>query len=83
MSGDRFPIGIFWPPPPLQTTVERYQEIVEAGFTFSHSNNYLYADRQIASYALGIADQVGLQVLVDDPDVRWLRRKVRHQRQRS
>ncbi len=72
MSGDRFPIGIFWPPPPLQTTVERYQEIVDAGFTFSHSNNYLYADRQIASYALGIADQVGLQVLVDDPDVRWL-----------
>ncbi|HEX3812146.1 MAG TPA: hypothetical protein VHX59_04815 [Mycobacteriales bacterium] len=72
MSGDTFPIGLFWPPPPFQTTVKRYREIIDAGFTFSHSNNYLYADTQIQSYALGMADQVGLQVLVDDPDIRWL-----------
>ena len=72
MSGERFPIGLFWPPPPFQTTLKRYQEIVEAGFTFSHSNNYLYADTQIQNYVLGMADQVGLQVLVDDPDIRWL-----------
>ncbi len=72
MTGDRFPIGIFWPPPPFETTLARYQEIVDAGFTFSHSNDYLYADTQIQQYALGMADQVGLQVLVDDPDIRWL-----------
>jgi len=72
MSGDTFPIGIFWPPPPFQTTLKRYQEIVDAGFTFSHSNNYLYADHYIQDYVLGFADQVGLQVLVDDPDIRWL-----------
>lgn len=72
MAGSRFPIGLFWPPPPLQTTLARYQEIADAGFTFSHSNNYLYADSFIQRYVLGMADQVGLQVLVDDPDVRWL-----------
>lgn len=72
LGGTRFPIGLFWPPPPFQTTVQRYQEIVDAGFTFSHSNNYLYADWQIQQYVLSIADQVGLQVLVDDPDIRWL-----------
>jgi hypothetical protein len=72
LGGPRFPIGLFWPPPPLQTTLSRYQEIVDAGFTFSHSNDYLYADFQIQEYVLSIADQVGLQVLVDDPDIRWL-----------
>jgi hypothetical protein len=72
LSGDRFPIGLFWPPPPFQTTLRRYEEIVEAGFTFSHSNNYLWGDSHIQRYVLSIADQVGLDVLVDDPTIRWL-----------
>jgi hypothetical protein len=72
LTGDTFPIGIFWPPPPLQTTVARYKQIVNAGFTFMNANNYLYADTEIASYALAIAEQVGLQVLVNDPDIQWL-----------
>lgn len=72
LSGEQFPIGIFWPPPPLATTVNRYQQIVDAGFTFMQTNNYLYADTQIISYALSIADQVGLQVMVIDPDITWL-----------
>lgn len=72
MSGDRFPIGLFWPPPPFQTTLARYQEIADAGFTFTHSNNYLWADSYIQNYVLGFADQVGLQILVQDSNLNWL-----------
>lgn len=72
LAGDHFPIGLFWPPPPLQTTVERYQEIAEAGFTFVHGGNYTYADTQINHHLLAVAEQAGLHVLVDDPDIRWL-----------
>ncbi|ACQ79608.1 hypothetical protein Bcav_1349 [Beutenbergia cavernae DSM 12333] len=72
LADETFPIGVFWPPPPLQTTLERWQEMADAGFTYVHSNNYLYADHYIQRHALGIADQVGLKVLVDDGDVRWL-----------
>lgn len=72
MNSGNFPIGIFWPPPPLQTTVERYQEIADAGFNFVHGGNYTFADVQICRYMLQVAEQVGLHVLVDDPDIRWL-----------
>jgi hypothetical protein len=77
LEGGTFPIGAFWPPPPYQTTVERWQEMADAGFTYVHSNNYLYADGQIQQHALRIADEVGLQVLVDDDDLRWLTRNFR------
>src|SRR5690606_21703588 len=77
LEGGEFPIGIFWPPPPYQTTVDRYRQIVDAGFTYVHSNNYLFADWQIQQHALRIADQVGLKVLVDDDDLRWLTRNFR------
>ncbi len=76
LDGSEFPIGVFWPPPPLETTVERYQQMVDAGFTYMHTGNYGWADVQIAQYQLRIADQVGLKVLVDDPDIRWLTRSV-------
>jgi hypothetical protein len=72
IGGTEYPIGLFWPPPPFQTTLQRYQEIADAGFTFIHSNNYLWADTSIQSYALGMADQAGLQVLVDDATIRWM-----------
>lgn len=72
LAGDHFPIGLFWPPPPLETTVQRYEEIAEAGFTFVHGGNYTYADTQINHHLLAVAEQVGLHVLVDDPDIRWL-----------
>src|SRR5690242_1399399 len=39
LAGDRFPIGLFWPPPPFQTTLQRYREIRDAGFTFVISGN--------------------------------------------
>lgn len=77
LAAGAFPIGVFWPPPPYQTTVERWQEMADAGFTYVHSNNYLFADQQIQQYALGIADEVGLKVLVDDDDLRWLTRSFR------
>ncbi|WP_156223229.1 hypothetical protein [Pseudactinotalea suaedae] len=77
LRGDEFPIGVFWPPPPLQTTVARWQEMKDAGFTYVHTNNYLYADHHIQRHALGIADEVGLKVLVDDGDLRWLTHQFR------
>ncbi|MVA74597.1 hypothetical protein GC722_00885 [Auraticoccus sp. F435] len=76
LDGSRFPIGVFWPPPPLESTVERYQQMVDAGFTYMHTGNYGWADVQIATHQLRTAQQVGLQVLVDDPDIRWLTRSV-------
>ncbi|MGW0228575.1 family 16 glycoside hydrolase [Actinopolymorpha singaporensis] len=77
VGGREFPIGLWWPPPPLQTTLARYQEIKDAGFTYTHSNNYLWADAYIQKYALGIADQVGLTLVVDDATVRWMRNDFR------
>ena len=62
-GGPDFPIGLFWPPHPFQTTLARYQEITDAGFTFLITGNYQFDERS-AAYALGIADQVGLKVLV-------------------
>ncbi|WP_114561430.1 hypothetical protein, partial [Desertihabitans aurantiacus] len=76
LDGSRFPIGVFWPPPPLETTVERYQQMADAGFTYLHTGNYGWADVQIATWSLRTAEQVGLKVLVDDPDIRWLTRSV-------
>lgn len=73
IGGEEFPIGLWWPPPPFQTTLERYQEIKDAGFTFTHSNNYLWADHHIQRRALDLAHQVGLELVIDDPTLRWLR----------
>ena len=73
VGGEEFPIGLWWPPPPFQTTLERYQEIKDAGFTFTHSNNYLWADHHIQRRALEMAHQVGLQLVIDDSTIRWLR----------
>lgn len=77
LDGSAFPIGVFWPPPPLQTTLERWQEMADAGFNLVHSNNYLFADWQIQVHALAIAEQVGIKVLVDDDDLRWITRNFR------
>lgn len=69
VGGPDFPIGLFWPPPPFETTQARYQEIADAGFTFVITGNYVF-DEYIGRHALGFADQVGLKVLIaDDPRV--------------
>ncbi|MFC6150641.1 MULTISPECIES: hypothetical protein [Mumia] len=72
MNNGKFPIGLFWPPPPTETTVERYREIAEAGFGYVHGGNYSNSDVQISTHMLRVADEAGVQVLVEDPDVKWL-----------
>ena len=73
-GGPDFPIGLFWPPPPDQTTQARYQEIRDAGFTFVITGNYL-DDGNIINWAMHQADQVGLKVLIsDDTQLRNLTR---------
>lgn len=74
IGGAEFPIGIFWPPPPDQTTIERYQQIKDAGFTFVITGNYL-DDGNIIGWAQTQADSVGLKVLIsDDTQIRNLTR---------
>ncbi|HEY6739617.1 MAG TPA: hypothetical protein VI076_12290 [Actinopolymorphaceae bacterium] len=69
LGGEEFPIGLFWPPPPFETTPERYAEIRQAGFTFVITGNYL-ADSHILRRVCEVAEQIGLKVLVaSDPDV--------------
>ncbi|MBW9213254.1 hypothetical protein KV102_00240 [Mumia sp. zg.B53] len=72
MNDGRFPIGLFWPPPPTETTVERYREIAEAGFTYVHGGNYSNSDVQITTHMLRVADEAGVYVLVEDPEIKWL-----------
>ncbi|SEG27099.1 hypothetical protein SAMN05216223_104129 [Actinacidiphila yanglinensis] len=62
-GGPDFPIGLFWPPHPYETTLDRYQEIADAGFTFLITGNYQF-DTQSGGYALQMADQTGLKVLI-------------------
>ncbi|MDD9350621.1 MAG: hypothetical protein PV363_17680, partial [Mumia sp.] len=69
MNDGRFPIGLFWPPPPTETTVERYREIAEAGFTYVHGGNYSNSDVQITTHMLRVADEAGVYVLVEDPEI--------------
>ncbi|HVX46656.1 MAG TPA: hypothetical protein VHC49_22375 [Mycobacteriales bacterium] len=69
IGGPEFPIGLFWPPPPLQTTLDRYQEIAAADFDFIITGNYLF-DQYIDKYALGLAQQAGLQVLIASAEPR-------------
>ncbi|NUS16841.1 MAG: hypothetical protein HOY69_36510 [Streptomyces sp.] len=63
VGGTDFPIGVFWPPPPTQVTIERYQEVADAGFTFLHNGNYLW-DATGIRYGLDLARQTGLKMLV-------------------
>ncbi|MFB6720989.1 hypothetical protein ACFCV3_12545 [Kribbella sp. NPDC056345] len=75
VGGAEYPIGVFWPPPPYQTTVERYGEIRTAGFNFVITGNYV-DDQAIIRHTLAIAEQVGLKVLVSsDPDVQNMARR--------
>lgn len=44
LAGREYPIGIWWPPPPAETTVERYQQIAQAGFNFVIGGNSVSND---------------------------------------
>jgi hypothetical protein len=63
ISGTEFPVGLFWPPPPYYMSAQAYQDIADAGFNFVISGNYLF-DAPSVQYALGLAEQAGLKMLV-------------------
>ncbi len=65
-GGSDFPIGVFWPPPPYETTVPRFQQIKDAGFNFLISGNYADDGYILARGDLAWAQQVGLKVLISD-----------------
>jgi hypothetical protein len=65
IGGTEFPIGLWWPPPPYESTPQRYAEITKAGFTFLVSGNYA-SDGAILGYQLARAREAGLQMLVSD-----------------
>lgn len=63
-SGE-FPIGLWWPPPPSETTVERYREIRNANFNFVIGGNGVSSSPTTAS-ALDAARANGLKFVVFD-----------------
>lgn len=71
LSGDRYPIGMWWPPHPFETNDERYQQMAEAGFTFAIGGNYLNDD-VVSRWALGTAERAGLDFIPVDADMTCL-----------
>ncbi|GAA5003845.1 hypothetical protein [Actinopolymorpha pittospori] len=68
LSGDRYPIGMWWPPHPFATNDARYREIAEAGFTFVLGGNYLN-DVPISQWALAAAERAGLDFIPVDSEL--------------
>ncbi|HET6659764.1 MAG TPA: hypothetical protein VFH16_07605 [Rubrobacter sp.] len=69
MNDGRYPIGLLWPPPPDQTTVERYQEIAAAGFNFVIGGNGVTSDSTNPG-ALDAAAACNLRFLLTDGKLR-------------
>jgi hypothetical protein len=73
LSGDTYPIGLWWPPPPTETTIERYKEIAAAGFNFVIGGNGVTNDSYNPA-ALKAAGANDLRfVLADDTLTRIIR----------
>ncbi|MDQ3508217.1 MAG: hypothetical protein M3494_09410 [Actinomycetota bacterium] len=68
MLGGEFPIGAWWPPPPNQTTVERYREIKDAGFNFVIGGNGVANDVNNAK-ALEAAAGNDVRLVLTDYDL--------------
>ncbi len=64
-GGPDFPIGLFWPPHPYESTAKRFTEIADAGFDFVISGNYA-GDGNIFMHQLDLARTAGLQMLISD-----------------
>jgi hypothetical protein len=65
LTGERYPIGFWGPPPPAKTSVYRYREIAEAGFNFVVGSNGVttdFANRQ----ALEAAAENNLRYILQD-----------------
>jgi len=69
LSDGQYPIGLFWPPPPDQTTVERYQEIAAADFNFVIGGNGVTNDSTNPA-ALDAAAACNLRFLLVDGRLR-------------
>lgn len=69
LADGRFPIGLWSPPPPAQTTLERYQEIAAAGFNFVIGGNGVTNDN-INPAALDAAAANNLRFLLTDGKLR-------------
>ncbi|MGW3493803.1 hypothetical protein [Streptomyces sp. NPDC001020] len=71
LNGNRYPIGMWWPPHPFESTDARYAEIAEAGFTFAVGGNYLNDDI-ISRRVLSLAAAHGIDFIPVDPDITTL-----------
>lgn len=69
LGNGQYPIGLFCPPPPDQTTVERYQEIAAAGFNFVIGGNGVTNDSTNPG-ALNAAAACNLRFLLVDGRLR-------------
>ncbi|WP_187369677.1 hypothetical protein [Fodinicola acaciae] len=71
LSGPEFPIGAFWPPSmqPRFNSLDRFQEMKDAGFTFSFVGAGDSDDPAYVGSSLDFAARVGLKALVvNGPD---------------
>ncbi|MDX3006398.1 hypothetical protein PWY87_32275 [Kribbella solani] len=65
LNGSTFPVGLWVPPPAEQTTLARYREVTDAGFTFATSVEQpqtVEFQRQV----LRLAEQAGLKWIATD-----------------
>jgi hypothetical protein len=65
LTSGEYPIGLWWPPPPGETTVARYREIAAAGFNFVIGGNGVSNDASIPD-ALDAAAENDLRFLLTD-----------------
>lgn len=66
---DKFPISAWWPPPPGETTLERYKDMVDAGFTFFLAGNGV-TDKPLNEKVLEYTEQLGLGAILIDRRIR-------------
>jgi len=69
LADERYPIGLWCPPPPEKTTVQRYRQIAQAGFNFVIGGNGVSNDAENAR-ALKAASANGLRFLLRDGRLR-------------
>lgn len=65
----KFPISAWWPPPPSETTLERYKDMADAGFTFILAGNGVM-DMPINKKVLEYTEELGLGVILIDRRIR-------------
>ena len=65
LADGQYPIGLWWPPPPEKTSVQRYRQIAEAGFNFVIGGNGVSNDAE-NTQALKAASANGIRFLLRD-----------------